>query len=549
MKPKKGCLLIGHNEMCFESYKKEVEKMGMDAGSFKDLNLNYVNYNQSPCSFNDLFNTFYNDDQKPLGLGETFSLTIATLGSYLDKNGLSFDYINSFNRSKEELKDKLTNNEYTTVAITTTLYVVAFSITEIVELIRTYNKHANIIIGGPFIFTNVRIHDSVVCDFLFSQLDADVVVNSSQGEDVLVEVINAFNENKDLDGINNIYYKTPNGYKKNKQETKYLPIKDSMVNWDLFKDTIGEYINVRTSISCPFSCAFCGFPERSGKYQTADIDKIEKELDQVNSYKTVKSLSFIDDTLNVPVKRYKELLRTIKNNKYSFKWNSFFRCQFADDEMLKLMKDSGCEGVFLGIESGSDTILNNMNKKVKVEEYLRGIELLRKNDILTYANFIIGFPGETMETVNETLKFIKESGIEFFRVQLWYYEHITPIWREREKYSIKGEAFEWSHSTMTCSQASEIIDDIFLNIDDPVWVPQYNFEFDSLFHLFHRGYSIEQVKNMLRHFKNGIKEKLIKGQMASISQYDVKEFANIVYKQSSHVGSIKENTINADFDF
>jgi radical SAM superfamily enzyme YgiQ (UPF0313 family) len=83
-------------------------------------------------------------------------------------------------------------------------------------------------------------------------------------------------------------------------------------------------------------------------------------------------------------------------NKYEFKWNSFFRCQFADREVVELMKESGCEGVFMGIESGSDKILENMNKASRIEKYYEGIALLKEYDIypwIVYYRFSRGNHG------------------------------------------------------------------------------------------------------------------------------------------------------------
>jgi hypothetical protein len=91
---------------------------------------------------------------------------------------------------------------------------------------------------------------------------------------------------------------------------------------------------------------------------------------------------------------------------------------------------------------------------------------------------------------------------------LWYCDPITPVWKEREKYGLKGTSFEWSHTTMDASRAADIVDQVFLSIEEPTWVPQYNFEFDTLFHLLHRGIEPEKIKGFLKCFNAGVKEKL-----------------------------------------
>jgi radical SAM PhpK family P-methyltransferase len=329
-----------------------------------------------------------------------------------------------------------------------------------------------------------------------------------------------------------------------------------MVDWSLFKDKAGEYVNIRTAISCPFSCSFCGFPQHAGKYQAAPVDMIEAELKTLDKTGTVKHVYFIDDTFNTPVKRFKEILRMMIKNNFGFKWYSFFRCQFADDEMVELMKLSGCKGVHLGLESGNNQILKNMNKAVHVEEYYRGIELLKKYGLLTYGNFIIGFPGETAETVKDTVHFIETSGLDLFRAQLWYCEPITPIWKQKDRYQIRGESFEWSHELMDSQTACDLVETIFFTVENPTWVPQYNFDFDSVWHLLQRGMSIQQVCDLLKIFKLAVKEKLSGTSLTEVSYETLNKLKNACTNSKDDDGETFEavestiiNTAEAEFVF
>jgi anaerobic magnesium-protoporphyrin IX monomethyl ester cyclase len=521
------CFFIGHNEMDFGEYEKEIQKMGIHSGAYRDLSLNFIQYNNKPYSASDIFNLFYLSDngigstdvRKPLNLDETFSAAIAYLGTYINRRGFSFDYVNSFREHKEELTSKLAGENLRTIAIITTLYVSVFPILEIMDFIKTYNRTARVIIGGPFISTQVRTMDPMSLEYLFKSIGTDIYVNSSQGEATLVKILQALKNNTPLDQISNIYYKTNGRYVSTPILVEKNDLSENMVNWELFSDRLGEFVSLRTSISCPFSCAFCGFPEHAGPYQTANIEAVEEELNGLARVKPVKSINFIDDTFNVPPKRFKEILKVIQKNNYGFKWNSHYRCQFADRESVELMKQSGCEGVFLGIESGNDDILKNMNKATTVEKYLAGIKLLKEYGILTYGSFIVGFPGETERTVQDTLHFIKESGLDFFRAQLWYCEPVTPIWRKREEYKISGSHFQWTHNTMDSQQACDLIEEIFLSVENPIWTPQYNFECDGMFKLIHRGFTLDEVKNFIISFNNAVKETLVEPTRKEIS-YD-----------------------------
>lgn len=514
--PDIDCLLIGHNEMDFVRYEETIAQMGLKSGAYRDLNMNFIRCNGKPYSLAEIFNIFYYQDRAPSPPGayfrvsESFSAAIAYLGTYLHRRGYSFDFINSFRDQQEELAEILTQRNVLTVAITTTLYVSALPIVEIVEFIRTYNRGAKIIVGGPFVSTQARTQQPSNLAHIFdSIIGADFYVNSSQGETALVNIIEAVKKNLPLHQVDNIYYKNGSGIVSTAAVRETNKLARNMVDWDLFSGRVGEYVNVRTAVSCPFSCSFCGFPEHAGQYQTAPVEAVEAELRKLAPLESVKRVHFIDDTFNVPVKRFKKLLRMILKNKFPFRWHSYFRCQYADRETVELMKESGCEGVFLGLESSNDKILENMNKAVTSAEYLEGIRLLKEYGIVSFGNFIIGFPGETEESVRDTVEFIETSGLDFYRVQLWYCEHITPIWQQKDLYGLEGESFEWRHRTMDSKQACDLIEEVFLTVKQATWVPQYNFDFDNFWHLTHRGMTVGQVKTFLESFNRGLREKLL----------------------------------------
>ncbi len=532
MSKKIDCILVGHNEMNFAEYEEKIKKMGANSGAFRDLALNFFTYNNTAYTISNVFNMFgaKEDHSKkpaePLRMGETFSASIAYLASYLNRNGCTFDYVNSFQDEKEVLAEKLEQNDVLTVVITTTFYIAIFPILEIVQFIRKHNPTVKIILGGPYISTQVQILDDTELEYLFNSLGADFYVDSSQGEATLIKLIRHLKNNFPIDQINNIYYPAPKGYIQTPILKENNRLSENMVNWELFANRVGKYANIRTAVSCPFSCAFCGFPEHAGKYQYAPVEAIEKELNQLDKIGTVNCVHFIDDTFNIPKKRYKEILRMMIKNKYKFNWHSYFRCQFADRETVELMKESGCEGVYLGLESGNNQVLQNMNKRTNTDQYLKGIALLKEYEITTFSSFVVGFPGETSETAQDTVKLIEESGLDFYRTQLWYCDPITPIWKEREKYQIKGERFDWSHITMDSDTACNLIEKMFLSIDKSTWVPQYNFDFDNLWHLVHRGMDLEQVKHFLSCFNNAIKEKILHPSQPEVSYEGIKQIIN-----------------------
>jgi p-methyltransferase len=140
-----------------------------------------------------------------------------------------------------------------------------------------------------------------------------------------------------------------------------------------------------------------------------------------------------------------------------------------------------------------------MNKAATIERYAEGIKKLKDRKITTFGSFIVGFPGETSETVGETTDFIRENKPDFYRAQMWYCEPGTPIDMERQKYRISGQGFVWEHATMSSLEAMDHIDRMFLTVKESVWLPQWSFDFWFIPYITAKGVSVEQFKEFVSH--------------------------------------------------
>jgi anaerobic magnesium-protoporphyrin IX monomethyl ester cyclase len=422
------------------------------------------------------------------------------------------DYVNLFQDEKTALADKLQRNDVLTVAVTTTLYVGPWWIEEIVSFVRQHTRKARLIIGGPYIHNQSVLMTPEQLSDLFEQLGADVYVISQEGEQALVNVVDALKHRKPLHFVNNIAFRHKGRFVCTPAMVESNSLADNPVDYQMFPpEQIGQFVTVRTAKSCPFGCAFCGFPQRAGKYTYEPVDLVERELDAVGRIGGITTLTFIDDTFNVPMKRFKEILRMMIRNEYGFKWNSFLRADHVDDECIDLMRDSGCEGVFLGMESGSGRMLKLMNKTSRPEHYRRIIPLLRRAGIVTHCNLIVGFPGETDESVRETIDLIEDVQPDLYRAQLWYCDPTTPVWTRREELGITGSAFSWRHPTMDSTTAATIVESMFREVRGALWLPQQGFELWSVFYLQRQGMSLTQLKTYLRSFNAAVERKLRAG--------------------------------------
>ncbi|WP_176704033.1 PhpK family radical SAM P-methyltransferase [Burkholderia singularis] len=512
----KDCLIIGFHDPSFSDFVEMMRGTGEDTGAFRDLNLTFTEVGGVPLRCLDLINHLMTEagmpPDTPYENCDFVWPVVLYLGSFLHRRGFSFDYVSLFHREKDELPERFEGKRFHSVVITTTVYVSPQPIIEIVEYLRSIGIDAPIIIGGPYISNQHKVMSEDELSLLFNFIGGDVYVISSEGETTLAKIIARLKAGESLDGIPNIAVASADGaaFDFHPLETERNELHDEPIDYSLFgPEAIGRFVSLRTAKSCPFNCNFCGFPQRAGNYVYTDLDYVERELDAIAELGTVSTLTFLDDTFNVPKGRFKSILRLMIDRGYGFRWNSFYRSDHGDAETIELMAASGCEGVFLGIESGCDRILELMNKAARKKHYGAAIDKFREVGITTYGSFIIGFPGETRDSVFETMEFIETHAPTFYRAQLFYLDPATPVWRDREKLGVVGGGFEWRHPTMDNHEASALIEHMFVTIRNSVWCPQNGFEDWSIYYLMRHGFSRDDVISFVRGFNELVGMKFV----------------------------------------
>jgi p-methyltransferase len=516
------CVAIGYNELPFERYENFLRTYGEDSEAYRDLKFSFVDLGGRKLDYVGLLNYARQQaraphDQPPASSefksGDIPNLAAVYLTNFLRKRGHRAGYINLFQSEKERLAECLAADPLC-VAITTTFYVVNLPVHEMVEFIRAHNPEVKIIVGGPLIANHARNNQGDSFGAALADLGADIYVIEGQGEATLARIVECLKNGESLSGVPNIAYLEGGRLQRTAAVPENNSLDENFIDWRAFRaETTGATVQTRTARSCAFKCSFCNYPARAGALTLTSLDVLERELDSMHALGGVRNVVFIDDTFNVPFPRFKEICRLMIRKNYRFNWFSYFRCSNSDEEAIELMAESGCKGVFLGIESGSPTILTNMNKSATVEKYAKGIEMLRRYGILTFGSFIIGFPGETDETVAETTDFIRTTRPDYYRAQMWYCEPGTPIQHERLKYDINGEGFVWSHATMDSLEAMDHIDRMFLTLDQSLWLPQWSFDFWIIPYLLGRGLSLEQFREFMTQA-----QKLLRLEIASVPE-------------------------------
>ena len=171
---------------------------------------------------------------------------------------------------------------------------------------------------------------------------------------------------------------------------------------------------VKVARGCPFHCFFClATPVSGAKVRTRSPENIVAELKECVEKYNIKNFLFWSDIFNFNREWTLELCQKIIESGLKITWSSNTRADTMDDEMARMMYKSGCRLVSIGVESGSQKMLDNIGKKITLDDIRNTVKILKKNKIKIYNYFVIGLPWETEETVEETIKFAIELDSNF----------------------------------------------------------------------------------------------------------------------------------------
>ncbi|MBH8572569.1 hopanoid biosynthesis associated radical SAM protein HpnJ [Nostocaceae cyanobacterium CENA369] len=178
------------------------------------------------------------------------------------------------------------------------------------------------------------------------------------------------------------------------------------------------YIAFYTTRGCPAKCTFCLWPQTfdGHAWRQRSVDDVAKEVEHaLKLFPDVKEIFFDDDTFTIGKQRVLALCEKFKP--LNFTWSCTSRVH-VDLETLQAMKAAGCRLFIVGFESGNSQILKNIKKGATVEQARTFMKNCKKAGIVVHGDFIIGLPGETKETIEQTLAFAKELDCETIQVSI-----------------------------------------------------------------------------------------------------------------------------------
>ncbi len=280
------------------------------------------------------------------------------------------------------------------------------------KVIKKYHPTKKIILGGGLASTCTEI--------VLKRTEVDIAV-IGEGELTMKKLTETLENDGDLQNVAGIAYKDN---MKIYQTSPRSPIEclDStpFPEWELFPimvymqsvklgfDYPYRTMNIISSRGCPYKCVYCDHSVFGHKFRKRSVQNVIEEIKILKDKFGIEGVVFSDDLFIANRKWVKEFCEEVMSQDVKIRWVCNGRVNLVDPDLLNMMKLAGCQGVFFGIESGSQKILDVMQKKIYIEKAKEAIRITRDAGLMAGTYFMIGMMGETEETVKETIDFCKE---------------------------------------------------------------------------------------------------------------------------------------------
>ena len=227
-----------------------------------------------------------------------------------------------------------------------------------------------------------------------------------EGEECFRELLECIENESDTSLVGGFICRYNDKPKINPRPRRIKNLSQTEVNaWDYLDLTRYSVINIMTARGCPYPCTFCDIaPYWQRCYRVRSIDAVVSEIRAIQKrFSASSTFVFVDDTLTIDRHRVEMLCKQLGTLQYDIQWSCYARADNLDDDILNLMAKSGCKKVYLGLESGSDSVLNEIQKGFTSEIGCRAAIMARKHISIVQTSFVWGFPFETWKDFNETL--------------------------------------------------------------------------------------------------------------------------------------------------
>jgi anaerobic magnesium-protoporphyrin IX monomethyl ester cyclase len=329
------------------------------------------------------------------------------LAAVLEKNEHEIEVIDceALEIDHKKLRAKLASLEPDVVGITSTTPTIESALLS-AQVAKEACPNVAVVLGGP--------HATFMDEQILKEEAAVDIIVRGEGEQTLCELMDHIFNFEGLHEVAGITFRkngqiirTPNrSFIQNLDELpypayKYFPLKKYQISGRLILPVI-------SSRGCPFQCSFCVSSQMFGKkFRMRRIKNVVDEIEWLRDTYGADAFTFYDDAFTLDIERAIEICEEIKRRKIGLPWNCQTRVDHVSKKLLAKMRESNCELVYFGVESGCQKILDAVGKETSIKQNEKAIKWAKDAGLVVIISLMIGYPGETADTLEQTLDLVR----------------------------------------------------------------------------------------------------------------------------------------------
>jgi len=392
---------------------------------------------------------FLEEDEKEKHIMKPYvPLGILYISAFLEQHGFDNEVYDSTFSNKAAFFRYLDSFKPQIVGIYTNL-MTKLNVLQIITHLKTHHPETTIVLGGPEVRASAE---------KFIRHGADIIA-IGEGEITMLELVQHFHQQKHVSelllipGIAVIHddHFVQTSERQKIPDVNVLPFPNrKKVNLDLYLQTWKKHhgknaISVNTMRGCPYSCKWCSRAVYGASYRRRSAELVVAELQEIYKVYSPDSIWFVDDVFTIHHRWLSEFNEALKKRNLVISYECITRADRLNEEVVKTLKESGCFRVWIGAESGSQKVIDLMDRRVKVEQVRDMIRLASSHGIETGTFIMLGYPGETEADIKETIHHLKASAPDHFTITVAYPIAGTELFKEVEP--LKLSNVEWHTST------------------------------------------------------------------------------------------------------
>ena len=389
---------------------------------------------------------YLSDDPKEQKIMKPYPpLGLLYVSAFLWSKNISNDVFDSTFYSKEEQLTFIFGKKPKVICIYTNL-MTKIEVVKLIKILKTATyDFPKIILGGPDVTYNIENYLKTGADFLVI----------GEGEETTFELYNAIISTTNFHEINGIAFlengnviQTPARTKFRELDDLPLPNRDAIPNekyLETWKKNHGESsMTISTQRGCPYTCKWCSTAVYGQSYRRRPAHLVAQEMKMLKDQYNPDAIWFVDDVFTISHKWLTAFHEEVVKQKAQIRFECITRAERLNDEILRLLKEAGCFRIWIGAESGSQKIIDLMDRRVDVNHVKKVIQDTNAMGMETGTFIMLGYPGETEDDITETIHYLKEANPTHYTITVAYPIKGTSLYNEIEDKIIEQPNWETS---------------------------------------------------------------------------------------------------------